>query len=137
LCRPDVHAFRAPKIGAASTTDPDARLYRKGPGQSAKLAYLGHVVMENRHALAVDTRLSLATGTVETDGSQTHRWREMDSNLWYRGTKAYKFKLTHPKILQRSIRTPGALRPQAARFAVDRDAASRDRRLQEFGEISL
>ena len=38
----------------ASTTDPDARLYRKGPGQPAKLAYLGHVLMENRHALVID-----------------------------------------------------------------------------------
>ncbi len=49
----------------ASTTDPDARLYRKGSGQPAKLAYLGHVLMENRHALVVDTRLTLATGTAE------------------------------------------------------------------------
>ena len=51
----------------ASTTDPDARLYRKGPGQPAKLAYLGHVLMENRHALVVDTRLTLATGTAERE----------------------------------------------------------------------
>jgi hypothetical protein len=51
----------------ASTTDPDARLYRKGPGQPARLAYLGHVLMENRHALVVDTRLSLATGTAERE----------------------------------------------------------------------
>jgi hypothetical protein len=49
----------------ASTSDPDARLYRKGPGQVAKLAYLGHVMMENRHGLAIDTRLRLATGTAE------------------------------------------------------------------------
>src|SRR5215469_4928608 len=49
----------------ASTSDPDARLYRKGPGQTAKLAYMGHVMMENRHGLAVDTRLTLATGTAE------------------------------------------------------------------------
>jgi IS5 family transposase len=40
-------------------------LYRKGSGQPAKLAYLGHVLMENRHALVVDTRLTLATGTAE------------------------------------------------------------------------
>jgi transposase len=53
----------------ASTTDPDARLYRKGPGQPAKLAYLGHVLMENRHALVVDTRLSLATGTAEREAA--------------------------------------------------------------------
>ena len=49
----------------ASTTDPDARLYRKGPGQPAKLAYLGHVLMENRHALVIDTGLTLASGTAE------------------------------------------------------------------------
>src|SRR6267154_3074736 len=39
----------------------------KGPGQPAKLAYLGHVLMENRHALVVDTRLTLATGTAERE----------------------------------------------------------------------
>jgi hypothetical protein len=53
----------------ASTSDPDARLYRKGPGQTAKLAYLGHVMMENRHGLAVDTRLTLATGTAEREAA--------------------------------------------------------------------
>jgi transposase len=49
----------------ASTTDPQARLYRKGAGQEAKLCYLGHVLMENRNGLVVDTRLTLATGTAE------------------------------------------------------------------------
>jgi hypothetical protein len=44
-------------------------LYRKGPGQPAKLAYLGHVLMENRHALVVDTRLTLATGTAEREAA--------------------------------------------------------------------
>lgn len=37
----------------ASTTDPEARLYRKGSGQEARLCYLGHVLMENRSGLAV------------------------------------------------------------------------------------
>jgi IS5 family transposase len=53
----------------ASTSDPDARLYRKGPGQAAKLAYMGHVMMENRHGLAVDTRLTVATGTAEREAA--------------------------------------------------------------------
>jgi hypothetical protein len=47
----------------------DARLYRKAPGQPAKLAYLGHVLIENRHALVVDTRLTLATGTAEPEAA--------------------------------------------------------------------
>jgi IS5 family transposase len=46
----------------ASTTDPDARLYRKGPGMEAKLAFLGHALMENRSGLVVDACLTPADG---------------------------------------------------------------------------
>jgi transposase len=48
-----------------STTDPDSRLYRKAAGREAKLSYMGHVTMENRHGLAVAGMLSKATGTAE------------------------------------------------------------------------
>jgi transposase len=48
-----------------SVTDPDARLYRKGDGQPAKLCYLGHVLMENRNGLIVDAELTQATGWAE------------------------------------------------------------------------
>ena len=65
----DFHGEKRRNETHASTTDPDARLYRKGPGQPAKLAYLGHVLMENRHALVVDTRLTLATGTAEREAA--------------------------------------------------------------------
>ena len=65
----DFHAEKRSNETHASTTDPDARLYRKGRGQPAKLAYLGHVLMENRHALVVDTRLTLATGTAEREAA--------------------------------------------------------------------
>ncbi len=41
----------------ASTTDPDARLYRKGRGKSAQLCFMGHALMENRHGLAVAATL--------------------------------------------------------------------------------
>ena len=44
-------------------------MYRKGPGQPAKLAYLGHILMENRHGLVVDTRLTLATGRAEREAA--------------------------------------------------------------------
>lgn len=50
----------------ASTSDPDARLYRKG-NTGAQLSYQGHLLMENRHGLARDARLSLATGHGERD----------------------------------------------------------------------
>jgi len=52
-----------------STTDPEARLYKKAQGQEAKLGYLGHVLMENRHGLVVNTRLTLATGTAEREAA--------------------------------------------------------------------
>jgi transposase len=48
-----------------STTDPDSRLYRKAAGREAKLSYMGHVTMENRHGLAVAGMLSQATGIAE------------------------------------------------------------------------
>ena len=50
----DFHGERRANDSHASTTDPDARLYRKGPGQEAKLCFVGHVLMENRHGLVVD-----------------------------------------------------------------------------------
>lgn len=52
-----------------STTDPDARMATKGNGQTAKLSYTGHVTMENRNGLAVDCRLTQATGTAERDAA--------------------------------------------------------------------
>jgi transposase len=52
-----------------STTDPDARLYKKAQGREARLGYLGHVVMENRTGLIVDALVTPATGTAERDAS--------------------------------------------------------------------
>jgi len=49
----------------ASTTDPDALLYRKGPGMEARLCYIGHSLMENRSGLIVDTRLTRVSGYAE------------------------------------------------------------------------
>ena len=48
-----------------SKTDPLARLYKKAKGAEAKLAYLGHILTENRNGLVVNTRVTLATGTAE------------------------------------------------------------------------
>lgn len=53
----------------ASTTDPDARLFRKSNGVTAKLCYVGNVLMENRNGLVVDTRLEPATGTAEREAA--------------------------------------------------------------------
>jgi transposase len=52
-----------------STSDPQARLYKKGDGQPAKLCYMGHALMENRHGLAVDGGVTQATGTAEREAA--------------------------------------------------------------------
>jgi transposase len=49
----------------ASTSDPDAMLYRKGSGMEAKLCYIGHTLMENRNGLLVDARLTRVSGHAE------------------------------------------------------------------------
>jgi transposase len=53
----------------ASTTDPDAKLYRKGRNQGARLSYMGHALMENRHGLVVGATLTAATGTAEREAA--------------------------------------------------------------------
>jgi IS5 family transposase len=52
-----------------STTDADARLFRKSKTQEARLTYMGHALMENRNGLVADARLTLATGTAERDAA--------------------------------------------------------------------
>jgi transposase len=52
-----------------SSTDPEARLYKKAKGQEAKLCYLGHVLMENRNGLVVNSLLTQSTGTAEREAA--------------------------------------------------------------------
>jgi transposase len=64
--------FRGAKCGNQthrSTTDPDARLCRKGRSTASILGYMGHALMENRHGLALDGRPTLASGTAERDAA--------------------------------------------------------------------
>lgn len=51
----------------ASTTDPEAKLFRKGLGKEAKLSFMGHLLSENRNGLVVAAQLSEASGTAERD----------------------------------------------------------------------
>lgn len=65
----DFHGERRSNDTHQSTTDPDARLARKGAGKEAKLSYAGHVLMENRHGLAVNCCLTQATGRAEAEAA--------------------------------------------------------------------
>jgi transposase len=64
------HGQRRKNDTHASVTDPDSRLYRKAAGREAKLSYMGHAVMENRHGLAVAGTVTHANGTAERSASE-------------------------------------------------------------------
>ncbi len=61
----DFHGQKRLNATHASTTDPEARLYRKGRGKEAKLCFIGHALMENRNGLVVDACLTQADGHAE------------------------------------------------------------------------
>jgi transposase len=63
----DFHGERRSNATHQSTTDPEARLMRKGKGKEAKLSFLAHALMENRHGLLVDVQVTEASGTAERD----------------------------------------------------------------------
>lgn len=65
------HGERRTNATHQSTTDPDARLARKGNGKEAKLSYAAHALMENRHGFIVDTAVTPADGYAEVDAALT------------------------------------------------------------------
>lgn len=54
----------------ASTTDPEARLYKKSEGDKSQLCFMGHALMENRNGLVVDVEVTAATGTAEREAAK-------------------------------------------------------------------
>lgn len=65
----DFHKEKRSNETHASTTDPDARLFRKGSGKESRLCFIGHALMENRNGLVVQADVSHATGTAERDAA--------------------------------------------------------------------
>ena len=53
----------------ASTTDADARLYKKAQGDKSRLCHMGHILMDNRHGLVVDVQITHASGTAEREAA--------------------------------------------------------------------
>lgn len=72
----DFHGERRTNETHASTTDPDARLYRKGRGKEAKLCHMGHLLMDNRHGLIVDALVTPASGAAEHAAALTMLGRQ-------------------------------------------------------------
>ena len=73
----------------ASTTDPDARLYRKADGRESRLCFMGHVLMENRNGLAIDATLTHATGTAEREAALAMLDRRGGRRITLAADKAY------------------------------------------------
>ena len=65
----DFHGEQRRNDTHQSTTDPEARLARKGAGKEAKLSYAGHVLMENRHGLALNCCVTQASGRAEAEAA--------------------------------------------------------------------
>jgi len=65
----DFHGEKRKNQTHESTTDPEARLFKKSKGSEAKLGYLGHVLMENRNGLLVQTFLTEANGRAEREAA--------------------------------------------------------------------
>jgi transposase len=65
----DFHGEKRSNETHASTTDPDARLFRKSAGQSSKLCHMAHVLIENRNGLVVAATATLASGTAEREAA--------------------------------------------------------------------
>ena len=65
----DFHGEKRSNDTHQSTTDRQARLYKKSAGSEAKLSYLGHVLAENRNGLVLQTQVTMATGTAEREAA--------------------------------------------------------------------
>ena len=83
------HGERRSNTTHQSTTDPDSRLAKKGPGREAKLAYVGAVLMENRHGLVVDACVVTASGTAERDAATALLHALPGRRVTVGGDKAY------------------------------------------------
>ena len=106
----------------ASTTDPDAMLYRKGPGMEARLCFIGHGLMENRSGLIVGTRLTRVSGHAERlaalDLIAPHGDRGRAVTLG--ADKGYDAKDFVMELRERNVRPHVAENSSGRRSAIDR-----------------
>jgi hypothetical protein len=112
----DFHGEKRTNATHASTTDPDARLIRRGRGKEAKLCHMGHLLMENQSGLLVDAMLTAATGTAERAAAgamlagQTGRHRPHSAP-----TRAMMPRTSSPPSVSSTSRRISRRTPRAAR----------------------
>jgi transposase len=104
-----------------STTDPDARLYRRGPGMEAKLCFIGHALMENRSGLIVDTRLTRVSGHAERLAAldMIERFAERPRAITLGGDKGYDAADFVEELRTVNVRPHVAQNTSGRRSAID------------------
>ena len=119
-----------------STTDPEARLYKKGDGQPAKLCYMGHALMENRHGLAVRGQVSEANGTAERDEAlkliDRHRGRRR-RRITLGADKAYDVTAFVEELQRRAVTPHIAIDGHVRKSGKPRKTAIDGRTLRHVG----
>jgi transposase len=130
------HGERRSNTTHQSTTDPDSRLAKKGPGREAKLAYVGEVLMENRHGLVMDACVVTASGTAERDAATALLQalparpatvggdKAYDTRAWVETTRAlgvtpHVAQAPHSAIDARTTRQPGYAISQRIRKRIE------------------
>src|SRR6201994_1359762 len=118
----DFHGDRPKNDTHASTTDPDARLYRKGPGKEARLCFMGHALMENRNGLIIGGVTTRASGHAQRLAAlaliEPHANRPSPVTLGAdKGYDAGDFVM---ELREKAVTPHVAKKPTARRSAIDR-----------------
>jgi transposase len=118
----------------ASTTDPDARLYRKADGRESRLCFMGHVLMENRNGLAVDATLTHATGMAEREATLAMLdRRNTDRRITLGADKAYDVTAFVEDLRSRKVTPHIAVNRRVSKYGVVRRTAVDGRTTRHAG----
>ena len=115
----DFRGQRRSRETHVSTTDAEARLYRKGSQQEAKLRYLGHALSENRHGLVVDVELSEADGYGERKAALTMLERSVRGRATLGADRGYDTRDFVAAVRARGVTPHVAQNTRGRRSAVD------------------
>jgi transposase len=115
----DFHGQTRSNATHESSTDPQARLYRKSDAAPAQLGYLGHALMENRNGLIVDVEVTQASGTAERDAAQRMIARNVKAGASIGADKAYDTRGFVAAMRERGIRAHVAQNTTNRRSAID------------------
>jgi len=117
----DYHGEKRSNETHESTTDPEARLMRKGLGKETKLCYAGHVLMENRNGLVVDIDFTEATGRAEREAAlrMLDRLERKKRRLTLGGDKGYDTREFVAELRQRKVTPHVAQNQSGRRSAID------------------